>query len=626
MYAFQMAFNWAIIVTLITFIAGAIDLALEGVNGGSEHSVGHWIRLVAYAVTVYVIAEAIGWVIFYDSRPAFTGVLGGQLGSFIFITLFTAITCGAQIFITDGLDTRKRDTAPWASIGGTGLAALLLVVLLVYLGVNYLVVDGKYAKQHVLAKLANVTMMGQNDIFPQTDEHHLVLVTQGIAYYKGQQSLGSTGQNLGSKFETNQGEYTLQSVQKHLYWVAPLVYKHNNSLNAYDTPGYIIVDAENPNNPANLVESHHLRWTVDAMWGHNLMRHVYSSGYTYCNLLDPTLEIDDSGPLSANGMVDGGVPYYTIACSEPATQYYGNVVKKVLLVNANTGVITAYNSVQDVPAWVDRIYDEQTINEYMGWYGSYSQAGWPNFSGSNVTQVAHSDLQILYSKVDEEPVYVVEMTSSGSNDQSSTGIALCHTRFSECDMYAMNGYGIADNVTNAFESSPKNTQQKYSVATPQLVNIYGTMTWVDVYYRGTDYGDQYAGVGLMPATNVTAGAVTESTDLTDALQQYQTYLTSVPTQNQQATSNSNHKTFTAKIARITSTTNNGNTTYDVLFQGVNHEFFADSAIYPLLPFVREGDTVTVTYNETGQYQVPILSIDDASLDAITGPVPTPTNN
>lgn len=627
MYAFHMAFHWALFVSAITFFVGVIDNAIATTFNRKAITPFMVVAPALAGLIMGVVTELLGAAILYAVRPAFTGVLGGHLTDILLCAFLVALggwlAVGAILIASS--DQRDAPRPFVSGAVGTLSIVLLLVTLLYVFPFNYIVTNGAPGK-HELSKLAHVTMMPKGDIFPPTDEHHLVLTTQGMAYYKGQQALGSTGQNYGSKFETKQDEYTLQSVQKHLYWIAPLVYKHPNSFNNYSTPGYVVVDAENPSPAANLVTNHPIHWTQDASWGHNLERHIYSSGYTYCNLLDPTLEIDDSGPLDAKGMVNGGVPYYTVACSEPKQQYWGNVVKKVLLVNATTGEITAYSKISDVPAWVDRIYDEGTINQYMGWYGSFSQAGWPNFSNSNVQNVAHSDLQILYSKVDEEPVFVVEMTSSSSSDQSSTGIALCHTRYAQCDMYPMYGYGIGDNVKNAFNSSAENAKDKYSVATPQLVNISGVMTWFDVYYHGTDYGDQYAAVGFAPADNVSAGAVTEATNLSDALQNYQTYLATRGSQNQQVTSNSQTKTFTAKVARITSTTSSGNTTYYLLFQGVNHEFFASTTIYPLLPFVREGDTVNVTYNETGQYQVSVLSLDDTSLDAITGPIPTPGHN
>ena len=82
---------------------------------------------------------------------------------------------------------------------------------------------------------------------PPTDQNHIVLVSKSIAIFKGQQVLGSNGQNLGSTYSIDPDSYTLQSINHHLYYVGPLMY--NNifaNLNSRTTPGFVVVDAEDP--------------------------------------------------------------------------------------------------------------------------------------------------------------------------------------------------------------------------------------------------------------------------------------------------------------------------------------------------------------------------------------------
>src|SRR5262249_2264457 len=103
-----------------------------------------------------------------------------------------------------------------------------------------------------LAAIPSVQVQSSPDL-PQTDARHIVLVSTSVPSYKGQQVLGSNGQNLGSAYQLNQDSYTLQSIKHHLYYVAQLSY--NNifvNLSSPTTPGFVMVDAEDPQKPPQL--------------------------------------------------------------------------------------------------------------------------------------------------------------------------------------------------------------------------------------------------------------------------------------------------------------------------------------------------------------------------------------
>ncbi len=162
-----------------------------------------------------------------------------------------------------------------------------------------------------LAAIPNVTVEQPSTPLVPTDPNHIVLVSQSIASFKGQQVLGSNGQNLGSSYSLDPNSYTLQSINHHLYYVAPLEY--NNifiNLANSSTPGFVVVDAENPNAQPTLHvgPGDSIAYLPGAIFNQDLLRHVYLSGYTYGRLLDPTLELDDSFH-----------PYWTISLMQPIT-------------------------------------------------------------------------------------------------------------------------------------------------------------------------------------------------------------------------------------------------------------------------------------------------------------------
>lgn len=383
-------------------------------------------------------------------------------------------------------------------IGVLGIAATFLInVFTTWFDVN--------AK--ALAAIPNVHMTNSK-VLPPTDSKNIVLVSQSVAAYKGQQVIGSTGQNLGSAYGIDPSSYTLQSIQHHLYYVAPLSY--NNifiNLSNPHTPGFVVVDAEDPQAVPQLYtdqtkQGSSLAYLPGALLNQDLLRHVYLSGYTYGRLLDPTLELNDNFH-----------PYWTISLMQPIRGYTGNALSEVLIVDAHTGDITKY-SPQNVPAWVDRVMPASTVTDYLTWWGLYHYAPWFNPSGLGQQRPA-SDPELLYNSADQ-PVWLIPMTSSSANDNSSTGVFLFNTHKNEADFYPLQGLGIGDNVQKTFSSTRANIRN-YDVASVQLYQIYNTPTWVATYVQSTNSGDIFQAVGLVDARNLNGGNVQFENSLPQAL-------------------------------------------------------------------------------------------------------------
>src|SRR6185369_9666291 len=101
---------------------------------------------------------------------------------------------------------------------------------------------------------------------------------------------------LGSTYEINKDSYTLQSVKGHRYWIAPLTF-HNFfdeiNMGSPVSPGYVVVDAEDPDAEPEIKQGYKIRLFTDQIWGLSLTRFLYQYGYTDGILDDPTLEVDD---------------------------------------------------------------------------------------------------------------------------------------------------------------------------------------------------------------------------------------------------------------------------------------------------------------------------------------------
>jgi hypothetical protein len=621
------------IILLLALIGALIVMAILTIGrlafGRREAFVAR--KFIRWFIGYFLFNYLFSLAILYFAEPALTGPFGGwqwvlwplilsSIGNLFSVMRpmmfrFEDLSAAAQ-----GRTSSSSTTRPAVSIsrgavaaGIFGLAVAVFIAIIVG-GLITVFTTWFDSNAKALAAIPNITIEKPSTPLVPTDPNHIVLVSQSIASFKGQQILGSNGQNLGSQYSLDPSSYTLQSIDHHLYYVAPLEY--NNifiNLSNSSTPGFVVVDAENPNAQPTLHvgPGDSIAYLPGAILNQDLLRHVYLSGYTYGELVDPTLELDDSFH-----------PYWTISIMQPSRGYTGDKLYQVLIVDAHTGDIKVYQP-QDVPSWVDRVMPASTVSQYLTWWGLYHAAPWFNPSGAGQQQPA-GDPQLVYNNVDQ-PVWLVPMTSTSSNDNSSTGVFLFDTHKNQGFFYqgAAAGLGIGSNVQNTFASTRANILH-YNVDTYQLYSICGVPTWVAIYSSNSIFQD----VGILDARELNGGNVQFEPNLTAALNDYQTWLTtnSIPnTCGVTSPSGGTIKTVTGKVLRISPVQSGSTTVYYIQIAGQHVIFTADLSLSPKLPLVQPGDTVVVTYlsipNSTS-LTVQLKSFDDTSINL--GPTPTAT--
>lgn len=607
----------------------------------------HFSTIGRWAARLWLINIVLDVAILYLANPALTGpywgfqwllwplLVSGVLalfgGSFRRIRLavgaFTrrvndGSTFTIKTLLRDGdaktVDAKTAD-AKWQRglaphTGALAGALALALVIIVGVVVNGLIAAGTTwfdPNAKALAAIPQITSEPASARLPATDVNHMVLVTHGNAAYLGQRALAASKQNLGSLYHTDLADYALQSVQGHLYWVAPLIY--NNvwaNLGRWESPGYVAVDAEDPNAPPVVHSEYHLRYLPGALFNADLVRHVYLSGYTSGDLADPTLEVDDNWR-----------PYFTISLMQPERGFIGEVVKRVLLVDPQSGVIQSF-APGEVPAWVDHFIPSQTVADYLIWWGKYAHAPWLNLSGSN-QQVPAVDSankpQLIYESVGH-PVWVVPMTSAAGGG-SGTGVVLYDTRGTTGRFYPITGLGVTLDVTTLFKSSQRNIGS-YTPANVELYDIYGEPTWVTSYVVPNDYGESFQAVGIVDAQHLSGANVIVAPTKDEALAEYRQWLDDHNIQTGAAASGK-PTTVTGTVARVSETTRNGTTVYYLRLVGQTRIFEAGLALSAELPLVQPGDSVSVTFLDTGQNVVTLTAFDDTNLAAGTPAAATP---
>src|SRR6266487_2817648 len=532
-------------------------------------------RFFRWFASFFVINYLISLAILYFSEPAFTGPFGGwqwllwPLVISSIANLFAFARPALSVIeeasaVSQGVPRSKRN-APTQLPADASRGAIAAGILgLIVAGVIGIVISGLIvvfttwfdSNAKALAAIPDVKIESSPKL-PPTDPNHIVLVSPNVAVFKGQQVLASNGQNYGSTYSIDPASYTLQSINHHLYYVGPLMY--NNifaNFASSTTPGFIVVDAENPQAEPQLRTDKvqpgtSLAYLPGAIFNQDLLRHVYLNGYTYGKLVDPTLELDDNFH-----------PYWTISLMQPSRGYTGDLLSEVLIVDAHTGVIKKY-APQDVPSWVDRVMPADTVSQYLSWWGLYHAAPWFNPSGMG-QQTTASDPQLLYNNVDQ-PVWLIPMTSSSANDQSSTGVFLFDTHKNEAHFYPLAGLGIGGNVQSTFQSNSKNIRN-YNVASVQLYQIYGVPTWIAIYVQSSGNGG-FQPVGVVDARNLNGSNVQYEPSLPQALQDYQQWLTQQGNGGNTPAGGTT-QTVSGKVLRISSVQQGSNTIYYIQIKGL----------------------------------------------------------
>jgi hypothetical protein len=534
-------------------------------------------RVLTGAIAAVFTLLVVRFLMYYY-QPSFTGSFGGAF-ELILVTL-------APSFITTML-IGSEDFSNGRALKCYGLAILLLLIVP---AVQYIANAWGSDNAQRFASQAKIKVASASDKMPPTDPQHMVLVTESIAASRGQAALTSTGNNISSQFKADTSAYVLQCVRGHRYWIAPLEFTNTSdqlNFGSPESPGYVVVDAEDPTAAPQLKLGYHISVFADGDFGQNLKRYLYQMGYDEGYFLDPKFEVDDNW-----------APHWIVSYAvHPFGGITGYQIKKVLVVDVSQHEpkVSAYD-LDKQPVWIDRVMPKKLLEEYVENWGKYGGAYarehyWSVFFGwakNGTTQAADWDLNYT---TDEHSVWVVPMTSRNSTDNSANGVLVYETGQDSAIFYpGLRGFNAGPSVEQTMFHAGNNIKQ-YHVESVQLYSIYGELTWVAIYSAPQSLGSSFAGVGLMQAFSQSSAEVIFAQDLSTALSRYSSQLAS-----RGAGGNSISRTViqgkavSGKIARIAYVPNNQSYMFTV--EGDTSFYVITSETFKPIPLVRTGDNVS----------------------------------
>ena len=336
-------------------------------------------------------------------------------------------------------------------------------------------------------------------------------------------------------------------------------------------PAYLIIDMVTQE--AEVVRlDEGMKYTTAEHFGRYLPRHLRFHYPTYM-FADPVFEINEEGE-----------PYWVCPRMVKTIGLFGGAdIQGAVLVNAVTGESQYY---EEVPNWVDHVYDANLIMEQYDYYGMYHNGFINSIFGQ--PDVTHTTEGYNYIAIGDD-VYMYTGVTSVTSDQSNIGFILSNQRTKETHFYSVAGATEA----SAQASAMSQVQQMRYVATfPLLLNISDQPTYF-MSLKGEDgLVKMYAMVNVQQYNIVETGSTVAECEanyrraLADSGLISDGDAEAVP---------SDQEEISGAIAEIRTAVLDGNSYYFLRLEGQDTFYAVNAAENPLAVILNAGDQVTIAY-------------------------------
>ena len=336
-------------------------------------------------------------------------------------------------------------------------------------------------------------------------------------------------------------------------------------------PAYLIIDMVTQE--AEVVRlDEGMKYTTAEHFGRYLPRHLRFHYPTFM-FADPVFEIDEEGH-----------PYWVCPRMVKTIGLFGGTdIQGAVLVDAVTGESQYY---EEVPSWVDHVYDADMIMEQYDYYGMYHN-GFINsmFGQRDVTLTTDGYNYIAIG----DDVYMYTGVTSVTSDQSNIGFILSNQRTKETHFYTIAGA----TERSAMDSAESQVQQmRYTATFPLLLNIADQPTYFMALKGNDGLVKMYAMVNVQQYNIVeTGGTVAEC----EANYRRTLADNGLISDGEAEAAPSDQEEVSGAIAEIRTAVLDGNSYYFLRLEGQDTFYAVNAAENPLAVILNAGDQVTIAY-------------------------------
>ena len=396
------------------------------------------------------------------------------------------------------------------------------------------------------------------------------MLDEASAMRLGDRKLGELA-DMVSQFEVADN-YTQINYQGRPVRVTPLVYGDiikwfNNR--SQGLPAYIVIDMVTQNVEVVRLDEG-MKYTTAEHFSRNLYRHLRFQ-YPTTMFAEPVFEINEEG-----------VPYWICPKIVKTIGLFGGTdIQGAVLVNAITGESSYY---EEVPSWVDRLYDADLIVQQYDYYGMYKN-GWLNsiFGQRDVTVTTEGYNYIVIG----DDVYMYTGVTSVGGDQSNVGFLLVNQRTKATKYYPCAGA----KEYSAMSSAQGQVQHlNYTATFPLLLNIGGEPSYFMSLKDAAGLVKMYAMVNVQQYQIVATGATVLECEET-----YRQMLATNHIIDDSGLPAVETKEVRGTISDIRAAVLEGNSYYYLSLSADPDQYYAvNAAEYPLAVILDTGDRVIIT--------------------------------
>ncbi|MCI9678799.1 MAG: CvpA family protein [Oscillospiraceae bacterium] len=333
-------------------------------------------------------------------------------------------------------------------------------------------------------------------------------------------------------------------------------------------PAYLIIDMVSQNVELVRLEEG-IKYTTAEHFSRNLYRHLR---FQYPTFLfgDPVMEINEEG-----------TPYWVCPRLVHTIGLFGGTdTRGGVLVNAITGESEYY---EEVPDWVDNLYDADLIVWQYDCYGMYHNGFLNSLFGQRDVTVTTDDYN--YIAINDD-VYMYTGITSVGGDQSNIGFILSNQRTKETSFYSAAGA----TEHSAMASAQGELQNlRYTATFPLLLNIGGQPTYFMAMKDDAQLVKKYAMVNVQQYQIVATGDT-----VAECEENYLAMLAQRGVIDGDAGLGGT-ETVEGAIADIRSAVLDGNTCYFIQLIGEETYYSIGAVEEPLTVILNKGDQVSITF-------------------------------
>lgn len=338
------------------------------------------------------------------------------------------------------------------------------------------------------------------DISESVGTDSIALMDTDSAKMLGDREIGSLS-NVVSQFNVSEN-YTQIDFNGKPIKVSALDYAgFFKWINNKDTgiEGYVTVD------PVSMSASFHkcdgMKYVPSAYILENAYRHIWLS-YPTAMFGNLHFEIDEDGN-----------PYYIASVYDKTISLFGGkTVKGCIILDPITGDMEKYD-VEDIPVWVDVVFDGNLLCEQYNWYGKLSNGFLNSVIGKKgCKQVTNyysdeendSTPMVDYGYVSKDnDIWIYTGITSLNGDSSNIGFLLANERTGESHYYTIAG---ADEKSAMVAAEGEVQEKGYQASFPSLINVDNNPTYIMVLKDSGGLVKLYAAVNVEQYNLVTTAA------------------------------------------------------------------------------------------------------------------------